>query len=853
MESQEFVVLYTHQKMKKSKVWQDGILKIAHSGNKAILYDDKGACLESFFLKRLEVKPGDDLESDRYLVTVEGVTVAASVTVEQDAAKEAPKSNSWKPVPSWSLGRQPPGVKRRFTGFQGPRQIPKKMAIVEHGEPATSLEAEQPGPTFVSSLCSSSPSFGAGRRDGTSMAADLECAITYRDRGRGSVPPPTVPAAPFKVRPEGREEKYLCSPVGPGDKLPDCGLPIASDGFASHRSGVSQHIRSRARILALLKPKSASTRQELHPLIRECGPQVQLQGRADAPAAPKGLAHLGEPAEGRSTEIQHGQHPPAGRGSHSQWATCVSSQNAHSTGGASERGGGPETQGDDGNLNFKDFLVQNETRLAKKECCEGEPVGNSNGPWDQKVKLESPSFCDGDSLLVTCSSPESDRLLSGSDIEESSEALCSQHDKVCVRGPIFIREKAEEVNLCRMLEKDSEQPVSSLPESGQLQIESPSDKPGISSIMDVFSTSDTDSERPDSVYQPVSDTAQPFLEVTFNLSNFDPSDSEEESQGTRAVSQRPDRQVKESSIGDINSCVEKRCEVISHPEINRRLPLVLSPGGSSMETLPMERTLLSQFCDEICVGFDVGRRKTGKTGKEAAASRETVSGVDTVTAGVCEGDREGASVCVPEVPGNCGLASHLNKPKGTNTNWHVPNFLNRTTNQTPGNNLFPEDARPQAFILANDLEGSDEQGLLSPCSSDHSTQLLNTTQAHSTCIALGKSDTQVSSSLSYRLGGKHCMPKDTEARLSESEDLEMIRCLPPDNTEVGTARKSRQYWSNAGNSSEVSGLVNNMSLLKSLSAYNSALDSLEILTEEKTAFRHHRSPQIQEAESSPGG
>lgn len=36
MESQEFIVLYTHQKTKKSKVWQDGILKITHLGNKMI-------------------------------------------------------------------------------------------------------------------------------------------------------------------------------------------------------------------------------------------------------------------------------------------------------------------------------------------------------------------------------------------------------------------------------------------------------------------------------------------------------------------------------------------------------------------------------------------------------------------------------------------------------------------------------------------------------------------------------------------------------------------------------------------------------------------------------------------------
>uniref|UniRef100_A0A8D2L1M0 5'-3' DNA helicase ZGRF1-like N-terminal domain-containing protein n=1 Tax=Varanus komodoensis TaxID=61221 RepID=A0A8D2L1M0_VARKO len=34
MACQEFTVLYTHQKTKKSKVWQDGILKSTVGGNK---------------------------------------------------------------------------------------------------------------------------------------------------------------------------------------------------------------------------------------------------------------------------------------------------------------------------------------------------------------------------------------------------------------------------------------------------------------------------------------------------------------------------------------------------------------------------------------------------------------------------------------------------------------------------------------------------------------------------------------------------------------------------------------------------------------------------------------------------
>uniref|UniRef100_A0A670ZRG6 5'-3' DNA helicase ZGRF1-like N-terminal domain-containing protein n=1 Tax=Pseudonaja textilis TaxID=8673 RepID=A0A670ZRG6_PSETE len=91
MAYQEFIVLYTHQKTKKSKVWQDGILKAAFGGNKvgsvcrfslvysvssfisvnpfisvlkeiptifycscliqANLFDDKGQLLDSIFIK----------------------------------------------------------------------------------------------------------------------------------------------------------------------------------------------------------------------------------------------------------------------------------------------------------------------------------------------------------------------------------------------------------------------------------------------------------------------------------------------------------------------------------------------------------------------------------------------------------------------------------------------------------------------------------------------------------------------------------------------------------------------------------------------------------------------------------
>lgn len=61
------------------------------------------------------MKPGDDLESDRYLITVEEVQVAGSIALPQDVVKEAPDSNSRRCLPSGrTLGCRPAGLKRKF-------------------------------------------------------------------------------------------------------------------------------------------------------------------------------------------------------------------------------------------------------------------------------------------------------------------------------------------------------------------------------------------------------------------------------------------------------------------------------------------------------------------------------------------------------------------------------------------------------------------------------------------------------------------------------------------------------------------------------------------------------------------
>nr|XP_044623301.1 protein ZGRF1 isoform X2 [Equus asinus] len=853
MESQEFTVLYTHQKMKKSKVWQDGILKITHLGNK--------------------VKPGDDLESDRYLITVEEVKVAGSIAVKQDVTKEAPELNSRRFISSGrSLGCQPAGLKRKFTGFQGPRQVPKKMVITENGESAASLEARKPGPAFLSPVYSSPSLFSTvGKREINNMPADSENTVTYKNRERNGIPFSSVVSIPsFKINPEMLcEENYFCSPMSSVNKQSDSlqtNEAMKRDGLASHCLGVSQNIRSTTQILALLKSKSTSICKELNSEIKEHFPQIQPQGTINIPNKPKCLVEREECAEVKGTERLHHQHQSENTmRSKSRWAMYVSSQSsaAHSSAeGGNGRERKPKSQGENINLNLKEFLVQKriqffETCAEKgKKYNEDKPVDNNDQSWDQEVTLETPSFCESNSLPVSCSNVESDDL-SGSDIQENDKIPVHQNDQMCVEGSILIRENAEEVSICGTPEEGYKQPLSYLPGCEHLQVASSLNSTSRIShnTTDVFSKSHTDSESL-TIHEPVSNVTQPLVEVTFDLNNFETSDTEEESQESNKISQDSEGWVRETLVNDGNSCVQKRCEDTSHEEADsERLPLSASSGSTPTEAFPVEEALPSQFCGKTCVGFDTRPWETGNTGREIEECSDTLSNFDSSlewTDDVYINNNEDVSKSTPKVRINYDFASLPNKPKGINTSLHIPHFLNKANNQTPENNLFSEQAQPQPFIMGGDLHKNDEQVLPSTSSSDISIQLLGASQNHSEeRIALDKSNSLVSDSLFYPLGKKHSISKDTEAHIPESEDLGRIRSLSGDHIEVDTAGESKQYWNSPRNSSELSGLVNNISLLKSLSEHTTALEGLEILKKKNTTFKQQETLQTYAPDSSP--
>lgn len=722
------------------------------------------------------------------------------------------------------------------------------MVITENSEPAASLESEKPGPVFLSPLYSTPPLFSTiGKKDTSSMPTDSENIVTYKNRERNGIPFSSVISTPsFKINPEVLcEENYVCSPVSSVNKHSDSLLTddesMKRDSLASHGLGVSQNIRSKAQILALLKSTSTSTSKELNSEIIGHFPQIQPQGSLEIPAEPNCLIEQEQYAEVKSTESLHNQHQSENAmRNKSRWAMYLSSQSspAHSsTVDGKDTEEKPKTQ--EGNLNLKDLSMQKgiqffETCAEKgKRYNEDKPIDDNDQSWDQEGKLEIPSLYEHSSLPINCSIVVNDGLLLDSDIQKNNKRSVDQNDQIGKKGSILLREKAQETNINGTPEKKCE----------HLQVESSlSNNSGISD--DIFSKSSTNDESLGSIHEPMSDISQPLVEVTFNLNNFETSDTEEESQESSKISQDSEDWVKAPLVNSSNS----RCENISCKEVgSEHLPLLASIGGKLSETFLMKEILPSQFCDRTCVGYDTGTWKAGNTGKERKeVCSDTLSNFDSSLEWTddryVEND-EGANKSIS--------ASFPSKSESMNANLHILHFLNIAADQKPENNLFSEQAQTRPFIVGSDLDKNTNQVLPLTSSSGNSIQLLNAKQIHSKeCIALDKSQTQASNSLCYPSGKTH-ISKDKESHIPESEEVERSQSLSQDHIDVETSGESKQYWNNIRNSSEISGLVNSISLLKSLTEHSTALEGLEAL--KNTSFKQQETLQTYEPDSNPEG
>lgn len=726
--------------------------------------------------------------------------------------------------------------------------MPKKMVITENGESAAALEAAAPGPALRAplslSLSSPPPLLSTAARKEVNV-------VVSKDTGRSGLPPSPLGSAPSsRSNPEGRgEEGRLGSPISSAVKT---AISLLPDGPPKgHRrapccSGVTQNIRSKAQILALLKSQPASVSEDVDAERAGHVPRVQPQGSLQIPTKPKCFIEQGACAAGRTESLQC-QRPSGSTGSSdSRWAVYLSSQPspAHSSAVAGdELEREPQAQGDDVSLNLRDFLEQKRTQLFETgvenvEKLNGDKlVDSADSSWDREVRLELPSF--RESLPVTCGDLGKDGSVSGSDVQGNTQMPVNQSDQVCVKRSVLPGENAPEADAWGTPERTWEQAVSRPPASERLQLEAPlSDNLKVSeAVPDTCSRTNTDSESL-YVHGPGSHGTQPVLEVNFNLNNFETSDSEEEPQESSKMSQGPEDWDREAlAAGACSAGVQRPCERGPCAEGGSApWPLSVPIGGEPTEPFPPPETLPPQLCGT------------------AAPTGDGASGCSACTAGwtdgVCTG-KEAADSPIQEVSGR-DFASLPNRSKGTNSNFHIPHLINIDTNQTPESNLFSEQTQPRPFFMGCDLDTNDEQVLPSTSGSEDSIQRLSASQSHfDECIALDKSNPQVSNSVFYPLGRKHPVSKDAGAHIPESEGLGGIPSVPHDHVEIDAAGASRQSWNRPRNSSELSGLVNSISLLKSLSEHSTALEGLETLRK-KTAFEQQGAGETL-PESSPEG
>ncbi|XP_052587465.1 protein ZGRF1 [Peromyscus californicus insignis] len=689
MESQEFIVLYTHQKMKKSKVWQDGVLKITPLGNKAILYDDKGACLESLFLKCLEVKPGDDLESERYLITVEEAKAAGSRAVKTDGTREALESGPRSFISSSrSLGCQPSGLKRKATGFQRPYKVPKRVTVTENGESAASFGDSEPGPTFPSLFSSTPPLFSAvGQKDISHIPADPENSVTFRSRERGDRPFPLVPSA-FTVNSDtlSKEDKS-CSPVTSETQHSDSLLasePVRRNGLESHCPGVSRNLRSKAQILALLKSKSTNVSKDLTCEITGRFPKTQPQGCSKIASKPKEESAERKNSGGLRCELQ-AENPP---GTTSRWTMYLPSQRSPPCSATDENDteDKPEAQ-ENVNILNSELLVEKKAELF--ETCaekgelygEDEPVDSNCQYWEHEENLGVPSFCENNNLLVSCSSKESVDFLLKPDIQNNSQVLSSQNDSVCMKGLLCTRESIQVADADAALEQEYLSCSSEI-DHKQAEVEASLSNHSRTSddIADMGSKSRADRESLDTIHPP----SQPFLEVSFNLSNFETSDTDEASQEDNKLSPDSERREKEVLLTD-DSCGDIGCQEIAQTP----LPLLPSASGRPKEILPAKETPLSEFCDRTCVGFYSGPHEDADTGKAAREQcGDAGSSLDSLQEWNEEVPRdsgEDAEKPIQRDGDNDGIVSSSDKPKARKSHATVVShtLLERPLEQWP--------------------------------------------------------------------------------------------------------------------------------------------------------------------------
>ncbi|XP_047922426.2 5'-3' DNA helicase ZGRF1 isoform X1 [Anser cygnoides] len=815
MSSQEFTVLYTHQKMKKSKTWQDGTLKISTGGNKAILFDDKGQCLDSMFIKS-QVNAGDNLESERYLITVEAVKVNEKPCEDQPRKAEIIEvnRNGVKPgiLPSRHLSV---GLKRKFTGFQGPRQVEKKTPIMEDGEnPATSSISKQCQGIFPAKFCITSPLFSTiGEKNAeTNLSTDFhEDALTNnnRDHGSFSLVSPQFLDTCNEIEKRSSDQSLVKpeSPLITGHTKPS--------GQTTGHGAVSQNIRSTAQIIALLKSKTTQAcREEATPEVTKCLSRFQ---------APENTNSLCNP---KSTTL------PAFSGN-SDKRLAQNIQNLYFT---------KETVDDKKEWNA-------EMLLNLSEPCDKEVTGQRRGEKANNLSRHLWDPCNTNSSFLSESTIN--RLHESQFVPSCSASptifethLSTRREHSMTNG---LRENSSVKSQSHLQpQQSSEREHRDLGVSGDVTLTE------IGIVKEELSTCEKDCGQDEQIMQ-----------VNFNLLEaFDFNDTDDGDQCERNMKELPEEDVlsksPDSLEGDVapntalrlHSCCEKeeiKCSTFDRENDGNTCAagILLQLCDNNVrererivEDSANQTQITAEFSDERNYLMEMNENQLSV---EDMNNKDDLGGCTANTANGMPGIKNKHSDLLPDDTNviechpesvmfentesvSCITTSRIISPVEKRTEEDVMQ-LGRT--KSPDNDLEhfwgtkSDDTKPGSPLLALSQQSDPCCGPFQYIAEDHQNVF------GISC----KKDTLVSRSAIYPLGKGHSAPEEAEIGETEFENVESINAFHEACKGERIGMDCLKCTAMAENSSDLPDLVNNIALLRALSQHSTALESLQKMEE----------------------
>ncbi|KAI7869269.1 uncharacterized protein EV154DRAFT_129605 [Mucor mucedo] len=175
----KFTVLFTAQKQKKNKTWQDGYMKYFSFNKKLSLFDEKGYKIDQKFYKAGLPAVGDELVFDGHLVTLEALESTEPSTTSTRPYHQPPPQQAHRPV---ILVRQP---------------VP---SVVESPEPIITTRIHLPPTTTTTTIPKKRAPFGLSKRTSSTLhqsthaeAYNLSASTINLRNESPSIPQTTVP------------------------------------------------------------------------------------------------------------------------------------------------------------------------------------------------------------------------------------------------------------------------------------------------------------------------------------------------------------------------------------------------------------------------------------------------------------------------------------------------------------------------------------------------------------------------------------------------------------------------------------------------------------------------------------